>query len=100
MVRYIIFIASRIFIASLSNEPKENWIYQKNYEDASIPNLYVTSFYFTVTTVLTVGYGDICAFSLGEKVFCILLMVVGVISFSFSTGAISSIISSYDSKEA
>jgi len=60
----------------------------------------VTSFYFTVTTVLTVGYGDICAFSLGEKVFCILLMVVGVISFSFSTGAISSIISSYDSKEA
>jgi hypothetical protein len=41
----------------------------EKYNDPSIPNLYVTSFYFTVTNVLTVGYGDICAFSLGEKFF-------------------------------
>lgn len=56
--------------------------------------------YFTVTTILTVGYGDITAFSLGEKVICIFLMLIGVISFSFATGALSSIISNLDSKEA
>jgi hypothetical protein len=56
----------------------------------------VTSFYFTVTTVLTVGYGDISANNIGEKLYCILLMLIGVMSFSFATGALSSIISSYD----
>lgn len=63
-------------------------------------DLYLTSFYFCVTTVLTVGYGDISATNNGEKIICILLMLVGVVSFSFATGALASIISSYDSKEA
>jgi voltage-gated potassium channel len=60
----------------------------------------VTAFYFTVTTLVTVGYGDITAYSIEEKCLCIILMVVGVISFSFATGALASIITSYDSKEA
>jgi voltage-gated potassium channel Kch len=62
--------------------------------------LYITAFYFTTTTVLTVGYGDITAISTTEKLLCILLMVIGVISFSFATGALSSIISNYDSTDA
>jgi len=60
----------------------------------------VTSFYFTVTTVLTVGYGDIHAYSVIEKLLCIALMIIGVIAFSFATGALASIISSYDLTEA
>jgi len=35
-----------------------------------------------------------------EKLLCILLMLIGVLSFSFATGALSSIISNYDSSEA
>jgi hypothetical protein len=62
--------------------------------------LYVTSFYYTTTTILTVGYGDITAVNLYEKLLCIVLMIIGVISFSFATGALSSIISNYDSSEA
>jgi hypothetical protein len=68
--------------------------------DLDDTSLYVTSFYFTTTTVLTVGYGDITAISLQEKLLCILLMLIGVLSFSFATGALSSIISNYDSSEA
>ena len=49
---------------------------------------------------MTVGYGDITAKSMPEKLLCILLMLIGVISFSFATGAISSIISSSDSTAA
>jgi hypothetical protein len=47
-----------------------------------------------------VGYGDITAVSIEEKLLCILLMLIGVISFSFATGALASIITSHDSKEA
>ena len=62
--------------------------------------LYITSFYFTVTTIMTVGYGDITAKSLAEKVLCIILMLIGTITVSFATGAISSIISNQDTTEA
>ncbi len=63
-------------------------------------DLYVTSFYFTTTTILTVGYGDISAVSMSEKILCIILMIIGVISFSFATGSLSSIIANYDQFEA
>ena len=71
---------------------KASWIYCFNFEDLSDYKLYVTSFYFTVTTIMTVGYGDITAKSMPEKLLCILLMLIGVIAFSFATGLISSII--------
>ena len=35
-----------------------------------------------------------------EKIFAIIIMLVGVLSFSFSTGALSSIISDIDIKKA
>jgi hypothetical protein len=63
-------------------------------------DLYVTSFYFTTTTILTVGYGDISAVNMSEKILCIILMIIGVISFSFATGSLSSIIANYDQFEA
>lgn len=49
-----------------------------------------------MTTIVTVGYGDITAESTGERLIAILLMIIGVISFSFATGALSSIIANYD----
>jgi hypothetical protein len=100
----VIYIAEfnhfRIFIARFDMGDKDNWIFRKNFVDLDDTSLYVTSFYFTTTTVLTVGYGDITAISLQEKLLCILLMLIGVLSFSFATGALSSIISNYDSTEA
>ena len=69
-------------------------------QDVDNVSLYISAFYFTVTTLLTVGYGDISAQSIPEKLLCILMMIIGVISFSFATGALSSIISNYDSSEA
>lgn len=89
-----------IFVAQLEPDSKKNWIYRGNYLDDQNFELYVTAFYFTVTTILTVGYGDISAISTNEKLLCIILMVIGVISFSFATGALSSIISNYDTSEA
>jgi hypothetical protein len=49
---------------------------------------------------MTVGYGDIHAVNTSEQLLAIILMLIGVISFSFATGAISSIITNQDSAEA
>lgn len=49
---------------------------------------------------MTVGYGDIAAYNTLERFYCIILMLVGVVSFSYTTGALASMISSSDTKEA
>lgn len=90
----------RIYCGRINEDNKMNWIYQKGYQDMPEEELYITAFYFTVTTLVTVGYGDITAYSAEEKVLCIFLMLIGVISFSFATGALASVITSHDSKEA
>jgi hypothetical protein len=59
-------------------------------------DLYIMSVYFTLTTVCTVGYGDILATTEWERMYCIVLMLVGVSAFTFISGALSSIISNYD----
>jgi len=62
--------------------------------------LYLTSFYFIITTMSTVGYGDISGQNNLERTVSIVLMLVGVISFSFATGSLSSIMSNYDAANA
>ncbi len=49
---------------------------------------------------MTVGYGDIAAANTFERAYVVLLMLIGVVTFSFTTGALSSIITSYDSSQA
>lgn len=60
----------------------------------------MSSCYFIVTTIVTVGYGDITAINSTEKLICCILMITGVIAFSYATGALSSIITNVDSSEA
>ena len=96
-----IFIAdlslSENFVATDGSLQNYNWVTYNQYDNYTNMQMYTIVFYFTVTTIVTVGFGDIHAYSVGEKVLCILLMLIGVISFSFATGALSSIISNYDS---
>lgn len=46
------------------------------------------------------GYGDISPANTLERCYVVFLMLIGVVSFSFTTGALSSIITSYDSSQA
>ena len=61
---------------------------------------YLTSFYFTITTITTVGYGDISGGTMTEKIGAIVLMLLGVISFSVASASLYSIFDSFDKGEA
>ena len=50
-----------------------------------------------MTTITTVGFGDISGGTLAEKFICIVLVLFGVLAFSFATGTLSSILSNMDS---
>lgn len=60
----------------------------------------MTSFYFIVTIITTVGFGDILAYSNQEKIIVSILMIIGVIAFSFAIGSLTSILTNYDESEA
>lgn len=86
-----------IFTAELSEQPdvvdeSGNWIHANEYETLSKFHLYLTSFYFTITTMTTVGYGDISGTNTGERIVCILLMIMGVLFFTYTSGMITNII--------
>jgi Trk-type K+ transport system membrane component len=81
----------------MQDEDEENWIWVYGKMNTSDLDLYIFSWYFTVTTITTVGYGDISAHTTAERLFCIFLMIIGVLAFSFSTGALSSLLTGYDS---
>ena len=87
------FISIHIFIA---NQNYPNWITIANLQDSSIFLIYLNSFYFIITTITTVGYGDMLGHSLTETVFKIVLLTVGISLYSW----IVSNIGNYVNKES
>ena len=70
------------------------------YIKMSVSMQYLVSLYYTITTITTVGYGDISGVTPLEMVLCIIIMIVGVVTFSFASGALASIFASYDKTNA
>ena len=62
------------------------------YSDVSDVELYVTGCYWTITTIATVGYGDVVGINTTERIFCSIAMVIGVLSFTFANGSFASIL--------
>jgi len=88
-----------IFIASLDWDDS-SWIANPDYGYMDNDELYIMSGYFIVTTISTVGYGDLSASTTLERMFCIVIMLAGVTTFTFISGALSSILSNYDTSQA
>ena len=80
-------------------EPKVNWIYKQGLDEATNWEIYVTAVYFTFTTMVTVGYGDISGVSVTEKCYCMLLMFIGGISYSLLTSYLTSMVQSEDDEQ-
>lgn len=88
------------FIAKMEEFDDNGWVMKHAYQHQSNSELYLIGFYFTITTITTVGYGDMSGGTFIERIFCICLMIVGVVSYSFAISSLSSVISTLDSKQA
>ena len=51
--------------------------------------IYLSSIYFLITTVTSVGYGDITGHSITEFVFQIFLLIIGIIAYSWLVSSLS-----------
>ena len=54
-------------------------------------DLYLASLYFIITTLSTVGFGDIVPVNDTERALCIVIMIVGVFFYSYTIGSITAI---------
>ena len=60
---------------------------------------YITSIYFSVTIMLTVGFGDVIPQTSIEKAFCIFSMLITCCVFAYSMNIIGNIIKNLDKKD-
>ena len=83
---------------SLDTRFDSTWLgsYYGNYKGHT--EIYMISFYWTITTITTVGYGDISGTNMVEMIFCCVVMLIGVIAFGFANGSLASIMTNYDNK--
>ena len=86
-----------IFLSDFDDDTDNIWRYSEPYVSYDIFDLYVTAIYYVVTTMSTVGYGDISGGTAAERIFAILLMLTGVLSFNLISGALGALITNYDS---
>ena len=89
------------YIAILEIKSGENytWLHSKNLLDKGIWEKYVNSMYFSVVTMITVGYGDITPHSYYEKIFCIIFMQISCIAYGYIINSIGKILMELDKHE-
>ena len=75
-----LFICLHIFF-SIQSFP--NWMSHIEVSNENFVAKYITSFYFLMTTMTTVGYGDIVCISSIERIFHIILLAIGTIVYTF-----------------
>ena len=75
-----LFVCLHIYFAFQSYP---NWLIHTNIINDSFFVKYITSFYFMITTMTTVGYGDIICISFIERIYHIILLVIGTLLYTF-----------------
>lgn len=78
------------FLGDNFDDP-DNWIHYGQYEEYYSFHKYLLSLYFTLTTLSTVGYGDISGKTELEEIISIFYMFFGVAFYSYFIGMLTSV---------
>lgn len=75
------------------------WITASGIENKPVFNKYITALYWAFTTMTTVGYGDIVPFTVAEKIYAMVSMIVACGVFAYTIGSIGSLVSKQNALE-
>ena len=83
-----------IFFAYL--HPGDNWIIRCQLIDEGYSIKYLTSLYFHWVSIFTIGYGDVLATNITERIYNCLLLFVGILIYSFTISSLGSMLMNRD----
>ena len=87
------------FFIFVGKNEAQGWIIQNNLQDKSFMDLYIASLYYLMTTLTTVGYGDISSYYNNfEIIFGIFILIVGTCAYSWILTYISNYIKKNNEK--
>lgn len=81
------------FVARFYEFSPDTWIARQGLLDSDNFDKYLTSLYWAVTTLGTIGYGDIVPKTVGEILFAMCWMIVAIYFLSFAISSLSTMIS-------
>jgi hypothetical protein len=73
-------------------DPTDGWIKNRGVEDESNSVKYLTSFYWAITVLTTVGFGDIGPSTPGEMIFSCFAEMAGCFIFAILMGSVSAML--------
>ena len=76
--------------------PKDTWAVRYEISEQDTFAQYVRSLYWVITTMTTVGYGDITPNNTIETIFTMVVMILGVSIYAYIIGNIASMIANLD----
>ena len=79
------------YVGNISPDGR-NWIKEQGIHEQTPQIQYVTSFYWAIVTVMTVGYGDITPQNNGERFFSLWVVLFGCMILPYSINSIGLII--------
>lgn len=78
-----------VFFAGFSDNFEGTWMDDDEVRSMTEGEVYLMSMYFAVTTITTVGYGDISANNTIERVFCVIIEMIGVTLFTTAASTLT-----------
>ncbi|TMW60338.1 hypothetical protein Poli38472_000380 [Pythium oligandrum] len=85
------------YLISVGNE--DGWVHFQGIGNETLYVKYVTSFYWAIMTMTTVGYGDIHAQSTPERIFAIFAMVLGAWIFAYGITNVVAMVSNLNASD-